>query len=279
MKKHLLSILLISLLASCSTSTVTSTVPSESSFVNTSSSFSSIDLTRDVDSRVFSYIAHRGFHDDTNPENSLAAFRAAKSMDLALETDVHLTKDKGLIIHHDFQVGTIGRIESNTLEYLQSNYALSNGEHLPSLDELLSTINEETPIVLEMKVPDGEDGTPLGEAVYKRIKTLEHKDRLVLISFNPDSLKVFNGTGFARGLLVSGDTNTTLFETWSQESLSNEYCDFYDLSTDTLNSTSAKAYRQKGGKIIGWTFRSQDTVNSFKNSCDGYTFEGFTPSK
>ena len=47
-------------------------------------------------------VAHRG-HSEKFPENTLAAFKAARDLGAdAIELDVHLTQDGQLVIHHDY---------------------------------------------------------------------------------------------------------------------------------------------------------------------------------
>ncbi|MDX4073232.1 glycerophosphodiester phosphodiesterase family protein, partial [Brucella sp. NBRC 113783] len=48
-------------------------------------------------------VAHRGLHDlnKTRWENTLAAFEAAAKAGFAIECDVHLTKDGGVVVFHD----------------------------------------------------------------------------------------------------------------------------------------------------------------------------------
>ena len=46
-------------------------------------------------------IAHRGLHDETNPENSMPAFKAAIERGFHIEIDVHLSKDNQLVVFHD----------------------------------------------------------------------------------------------------------------------------------------------------------------------------------
>ena len=50
--------------------------------------------------RRWSY-AHRGLHDETLPENSMGAFRAALEAGYGIELDVHLTADGNLAVIHD----------------------------------------------------------------------------------------------------------------------------------------------------------------------------------
>ena len=47
-------------------------------------------------------IAHRGYHNATDTENGLRAFQNALDHNLAIEFDVHLTKDNKLLVCHDF---------------------------------------------------------------------------------------------------------------------------------------------------------------------------------
>jgi glycerophosphoryl diester phosphodiesterase len=232
-----------------------------------------------VDSSLFSYIAHRGLHDDKVPENSIAAFKAASSASLAIETDVHLTKDKRLVISHDSSLEGFGKIESNTLEDIQEGYHLSNGEKLPSFQEMLSEVPDEKMIVLELKIPDGTSGEGIAKALLKETEGMDLSKKMVVVSFNLEALSALSDSQFNRGLLVSGDTNLDIYTSKSAESITTSFCEFYDVAYTLLNRSESLSYRERGGKLIGWTFTSQGSVNSYKNVCDGYTFEGFSPSK
>ena len=46
-------------------------------------------------------IAHRGFHDKNNPENSLAAFARAIEKGYAIELDVQMLSDGTVVVFHD----------------------------------------------------------------------------------------------------------------------------------------------------------------------------------
>ena len=62
--------------------------------------------------------AHRGLHDPSKPENSMAAFRAALEKGYGIELDVHLLKDGTLAILHDSDLkrvtGREGILEVNS---------------------------------------------------------------------------------------------------------------------------------------------------------------------
>ena len=46
-------------------------------------------------------IAHRGFHDDAHPENSISAFKNAIAHGYAIELDVQLLSDGTVVVFHD----------------------------------------------------------------------------------------------------------------------------------------------------------------------------------
>ena len=110
------------------------------------------------DPRVFHGIAHRGYHDQVSPENSMEAFEKAVAAGLPFECDVHLTKDGQVVVSHDSllkrMTGKEGKIEELTLAELRAGYKLPNGADLPLLKEVLDFVQERVPIVVEIKVVD-----------------------------------------------------------------------------------------------------------------------------
>ena len=58
-------------------------------------------------SKILPYLkrdyAHRGLHDSSRliPENSMLAFREAVKQNLAIELDIHLTRDGKVVVFHD----------------------------------------------------------------------------------------------------------------------------------------------------------------------------------
>ena len=77
--------------------------------------------------------AHRGLFeaDQSVPENSLPAFRAAVKAGYGVELDVQLTKDKQVVVFHDDDLkracGVDARVDAYTFEELQSVFALWHG--------------------------------------------------------------------------------------------------------------------------------------------------------
>ena len=145
-------------------------------------------------------IAHRGAT-YLAPENTLTAFENA--MDLGadgVEMDVQQTKDKGLIIHHDYLIDigmelsakiydlTVGELESISLT--KWNGVDITTEKLATLDEALSFCKglENCTIQLELKAPILNDPDFIPNVV-EHIRAAAIADRLLLVSFRHDLLR------------------------------------------------------------------------------------------
>lgn len=89
-------------------------------------------------------VAHRGGSKEmgtsTHPDNSLAAMRYAQSLGcMASEMDLYCTKDEKIIVYHANSKGLINGLCPwlSTLDELRLAGKLANGEHIPTLEELL----------------------------------------------------------------------------------------------------------------------------------------------
>jgi glycerophosphoryl diester phosphodiesterase len=86
-------------------------------------------------------VAHRGAYKEFGlPDNSIAALQKAIELSCyASECDIHLTKDKKVVIYHD---DTFHGLAFNNATYAELKAAgkLSNGETLPLLEDLLDVI-------------------------------------------------------------------------------------------------------------------------------------------
>ena len=101
------------------------------------------------------YYAHRGLYSAGIPENSMAAFRAAKDGGYGIELDVHLMKDGTLAVIHDHSLlrtaGVDIQIEDLTCADLD-NYCLEGTqERIPLFSEVLELYAGEAPLIVELK--------------------------------------------------------------------------------------------------------------------------------
>ena len=108
-------------------------------------------------------IAHRGAS-GAETENSLAAFRAAIDLGAdAIELDVHATTDGSVVVHHLETVGD-AHIPTSPLERVRQQ-RLPNGEHVPTLSEVLELLGKGPTVFVEVKTLDAGHDTALLEAI------------------------------------------------------------------------------------------------------------------
>lgn len=104
--------------------------------------------------RGWSY-AHRGFHGEGRPENSMAAFRAALEGGYGIELDVHLLKDGTLAVIHDSKLlrttGAEGQVEDLTADQLRSFHLEGTQETIPAFREVVELFAGKAPMVVELK--------------------------------------------------------------------------------------------------------------------------------
>ena len=138
-------------------------------------------------------VAHRGYHNEKFTENGLNAFKNALDNDLAIELDVHLTKDNELIVCHDPNLvrttSKEGIIEDLTFKEIKNNYLLKDGGKIPSLKEVLDLVDEKVPLVIELK-PDTKKKNykKLALRVMKELKRVKDKSNFIIISSYPQCL-------------------------------------------------------------------------------------------
>ena len=101
------------------------------------------------------YYAHRGLHSQGVPENSMAAFRAAKDHGYGIELDVHLLKDGNLAVIHDHSLkrtaGIDIQIEDLTAADLEKYSLEGTDEKIPLFSEVLELYKGEAPLIVELK--------------------------------------------------------------------------------------------------------------------------------
>ena len=136
-------------------------------------------------------IAHRGFSADY-PENTMLAF--AKALEAGcdgIELDVHLTKDKEIVIIHDESVDRTtngnGFIQDMTLAELR-RFDAGRGEHIPTLDEYFDLV-QNTDILSNIELKNNICRYPGMEAiVIEKILARKLLGRVILSSFNHHSM-------------------------------------------------------------------------------------------
>lgn len=132
---------------------------------------------------MFNLIAHRGNNNHQYPENSLDAILSSLNEEYikGVEFDVRLTKDKKVVVIHDFTINRTsnghGIVKNMTLRELKK-YKFGNKYQtytILTLDQLLKKINSSKKIIIEIKNELG-DVKKIVDKVIKVIKKYRKLD-------------------------------------------------------------------------------------------------------
>lgn len=233
------------------------------------------------------FIAHRGLHDETAPENSLLSFQRAIDKNYAIEFDVRPLADGTVVIFHDEALGRMtgadGFISNYTYDDIKDLRLLKTKEHIPTLEEALSFINGRTPILIEIKNM-GKVG--FEKNVWKILS--KYKGEYAVQSFNPYSLEWFkiNAPHVKRGQLSSffkiiEDPNVEigfLKKFVLKRMLLNKKVsepNFISYQAEDLPNRFVKKY--KGLPVLAYPIRSDEMYSKVKKYCDNIIFENFEP--
>ena len=224
------------------------------------------ELLNKVDSRIIKGIAHRGLHNEIYTENGLKAFKNALDNNLAIELDIHLTKDKKLVVCHDSNLKRTtnkeGIIEELTLEEIENNYTLLDGGKIPTLEDVLSLVNEQVPLVIELKV-ENKNYKELGDIT--RIELGKHiKNKKMFISFDPRALLRVRKMGVITSFLICKAKEWTY--------MFRHLFDSIDIEWTMVEEKRVKRY----SKILFvnvWTIENKEQVEKVKPYCSTMTFQ------
>jgi glycerophosphoryl diester phosphodiesterase len=233
--------------------------------------------------------AHRGLwnlKEDGIPENSLPAFRRAVEHRMAIELDVHLTKDGKLIVFHDDDLericGVSGSCEAMTAAELQQLSLSGTGEHMPLFEDVLSLVGGRVPLLIELKLPTG--NTEICNEVYKLLQS--YHGPYLIESFHPLALRRYRRL----------DDKVLLGQLSSRYSSSVQMSPVFKLLSTTLveNTVSRPdfiAYNFKHADVLGlvlnrkifhtpvfaWTIRKSGDYRKYRKAYDAVIFERFLP--
>lgn len=233
------------------------------------------EIIKSINPLFLKGVAHRGYHNEQYTENGFGAFKNAIDNNFAFELDVHLTKDEKLIVSHDSSLkrttGKEGIIEELTLEEIKSNYHLLDGSEVPTLEEVFEFTKESVPIVVELKpFTKTKNYKVLAFKVMDALKEIKDKRNIILISFYPQCLLPFKGSGFIRCLLVDRKNS------WSFAL--RHFFEGVDLEWQLLKEEKYQKVKQNK-LVMCWTIENKKDYNEIKDFADSVTFQHFDITK
>ncbi len=129
--------------------------------------------------------AHRGLHNDTIPENSLAAFERACERGCGIELDVQLSRDGVVMVFHDYTLarmtGAEGKLRGRDARELQALRLKDTDQTIPTLARALDLVDGRVPLLVELK------GESLDTSLCEKAADLlrAYKGSYCIESFNP----------------------------------------------------------------------------------------------
>ena len=220
-------------------------------------------------------IAHRGLHNKDFTENGLKAFKNALDHRVAIELDVHLTTDNNLIVCHDENLkrttGKEGIIEDLSVKEIKDNYHLLDGGEVPTLDEVFDLVNEQVPIVLELKA-FRKNHKPLAKLALEKLKRIKDKKNIIIISFDPRALSLVKHHGFVTSLLVVKNHKPNYEWIYHLRGL----FDSVDLEHVMLSQKRVRRYHRHHF-INTWTIDNEELLDKVIPYTDTVTFQFIDP--
>lgn len=215
--------------------------------------------------------AHRGLHDGSVPENSLAAFSAAIDRGLGIECDLRVSADGRAMVFHDADLerltGEAGLMGQKTVGELTALTLSGSGEHIPTLRDMLELVAGRAPLLLELKTDRRESVHRLCRAVRRDIEG--YAGEVAVMSFDPRIGRWFaqRMPDFPRGLVVTEENTRTLAGAFRRRlTLQHARPQFLAYDIRDLPSRFAARHARRGLPLLTWTVRNAAQVETAQAS-------------
>lgn len=223
----------------------------------------------DVSAHVY---AHRGLWGAGVPENSLAAFEAARTAGVGVELDVRLTSDGVPVVFHDADLdrmcGYPELLERISAEDLRG-HRLPDGSAIPTLAQVLAVMGN-LPVLIELKV-DGPAGD-IADRVAAGIHGLG--GYFGVMSFDEPTVARLCRLVADRpvGLLAFADREAIRAKAMTARGLG---CDYVAPHHSVLPVMQEAA---GGLPMVTWTVRTPGELELARKHGAAPIFEGFSPA-
>ncbi len=218
-------------------------------------------------------IAHRGFS-GAAPENTLVAFKRAMEVGSdMIELDIHLSKDRQVMVIHDDVLNRTtngaGKVSDYTLEQLKQLDAGGwfapqfKGERIPTLKEVLELARGHLLVNIEIKNgdPGRYDIRDLAERALQEVKRAGMENQVLFCSFDPQALQRIQEKN------PRVPTALILNKKWDfpQEVTGGKSFTLLSCRKSVLTPSNLSRARQKGLKVFVWTLDTEEEMEQFLN--------------
>lgn len=205
--------------------------------------------------------AHRGVHDEY-PENSIQAFQKAIDMNLAIELDIHLSKDNQIVVFHDDSLLRMTG-ENEFIKFLTYNeisqYKLNDTQFtIPLLKDVLDLVKGKVPILIEIKTNNNM------KKLVPKLKELldEYSGKVFIQSFNPFVLRRCYKImpSILRGQLSSFfvDDNLKFYKKIPIKKLFFKSFSHIDFVSYNINNLPNKYVNKIDVPVLAWTIKTNE---------------------
>ena len=218
-------------------------------------------------------ISHRGIHNNQDiPENSLKAFKQSIKENIPIELDVHMLKDKSIVVFHDDNIKRMTNIDKDihelTYDELKNYKLLNTNETIPLLKDVLKLVNGKVLLNIEVKYQE-----EYIEECRQLSKILDnYKGSFLIQSFSIKIVHWFkkHKKNYITGLLISNKVN-----------IKNKFIilaikilkpDFVSLNKKLHDKEIIKYLKKKNIPILLWTIK-KDEISKYKNKNFGLIYE------
>ena len=219
--------------------------------------------------------AHRGLHNASIPENSLAAFQNAVEKGYPIETDVHMSTDNELVCFHDDNLKRMTGLDKDirdlTFDETRSLRLKNTQEIIPTFAEFLKLVGGKVPLLIEIKQQKRKGIEDLV------IKALEgYKGDFAIQSFDPTVLINFRkkAPNILRGQLACGNAkDMSRFKKFILKNTPLNFLSKPDFVNYDLESLPTKKCRYGNLPLICWTVRDKAQQEKATSLGVNYVFE------
>jgi len=231
--------------------------------------------------------AHRGLHsqDQQIPENSIAAFEAARNEGYGVELDVQLSKDGHVVVFHDNDLnracGVDAAVSSMDLGDLIKLPLFGTNECIPLLSDVLAVLGD-APVIVELKSP----GADHNELCRKTLDILRADGRFWCVeSFDPRVVGWFikNAPDVLRGQLSCRPWEYNNTSKLMAFLLGNLMLNFLSRPHFVAYSTAKRSFAVNLCRAIRpvnviWTVSTGDDIHLCEEENDTVIFEYYKPA-
>ena len=208
-------------------------------------------------------IAHRGIHNEAIPENSMKAFSLALKKNIPIEFDVHILKDKNIVVFHDDNLKRMTNkdkfIKECTYEEIKDLKLKNTNEKIPLLKDVLKLVDGKVFLDIELKM-DVTDHS-LEDGLIEILK--DYNGEVILKSFDYRKVKYLKKhTNYKIGLLIKRISG---FKDFIIRNINFNILikpDFLACNKNMLDCKSVKTFKKD---IYIWTIKNKDELKIYKS--------------